>query len=351
VEAAPQTEAEPKRTEATTVAKQLEIDWTRARQLMVLASAEIADAEIVEGNTPRKVRAVVLKAVLQAIDHHGRGKAAWISYETLAREACICVRQAKRAIIALQQESLIVTDTRKCNHYSIVWSELNLRCPSHRQLAPLESAAPDPQPEPSPADSTATERSALRAQRSALGTQRSALGTQRSALEGTRTVPEPHKNRSEPPPPTPSQPNGGGGGWEMIVSEWRTRISQIALLVKEAQSAGQTCDEFLARLRFAWEVAEHPANKGKSVRKPAGAVVYWMRMNSWPAEGVIEDPKLLSNATQRIQQRSSETVWVQTVAKLDNIIRAGRRAQRSDDEIKQDMIRASSVEDVSRYGW
>jgi len=130
VEAAPQTEAEPKRTEATTVAKQLEIDWTRARQLMVLASAEIADAVIVEGDTPRKVRAVVLKAVLQAIDHHGRGKAAWVSYETIAREARICLRQAKRAIIALEQESLLVTDTRKCNHYSIVWSELNLRCPS-----------------------------------------------------------------------------------------------------------------------------------------------------------------------------------------------------------------------------
>ncbi len=46
------------------MAKQLEIDWTRARQLMVLSAAEVADAAILEGGRPRRVKAVVLKAVL-----------------------------------------------------------------------------------------------------------------------------------------------------------------------------------------------------------------------------------------------------------------------------------------------
>ena len=334
------------------MAKQLEIDWTRARQLMVLASAEIADAVIVEGNTPRKVRAVVLKAVLHAIDHHGRGKAAWVSYETIAREARICLRQAKRAIIALEQESLLVTDTRKCNHYSIVWSELNLRCPSHRQLSPLESAAPDPQPEPSPADSTATERSALWTQRSALRAQRSALGTQRSALEGTRTVPEPHKNRSEPPPPTPSHPNGGGGGWELIVSEWRTRISQIQQITVEARAAGETPEEFVARLRAAWEMAMHPANRER-VRKPAGAVVHWLRQGTWPVDGLIDpqDSQALQAATQRVERRSAEVEWQQTQAVLYQVVKAGRQAGASEDEIRAALLRRASAADVARFGW
>ena len=325
------------------------IDWTRARQLMVLASAEVTDVEIVEGKTPRKVRGIVLKAVLQAIDHHGRGRAAWVSYETIAREARVSLRQAKRAIVALEQTSLLVVDTRKCNHYSIVWNELNLRCPLHRQFDAYESAAPDPHPVPDRDDSS-NERSALRPQRSALETRRSALRPQRSALEGTQTDPEPIQNRNEPPPPTPSQPDGGG--WREICEEWKYRIGQVTTLAAEAKASGESPDAFLARLRSAWEIACHPLNR-PSLKKPAGAVVHWMRLGTWPVDGLVDpqDKVAVQERSVAASRRDQEVERSWQQSQMTKLVQQGRKAKASDEEIKAALLKRWPSAEVAAFGW
>ena len=323
---------------------------------MALSACQLTDVQIQEGATQRTVRAITLKAVLQAIDHHGRGRTAWLSFETIAAETCCSVRQAKRAIQALEQESFVVIDRAKCNRYSIVWSELNLRCPNHRQLKEL--AAPVPASGPNPTHPTPERGSVSSSRESAQGTFNSAQTTRESAQValnsahvGTRTVPEPHQNRTEPPPAANSGTEGGGG-WREICEAWKSKISQVATLASEAKAAGETPDAFLARLRSAWEVAVHPLNAGR-FRSPGGAVFYWMRRQAWPAEGVI-DPKdagAVRNATQRVERRQQAETKREFDRDLFLTARDGRQAGRSDEEIRAELLRRWPAEVLAVAGW
>lgn len=334
------------------MATQMEIDWTRARQLMVLSASQLTDVQIQEGATQRTVRAITLKAVLQAIDHHGRGRTAWLSFETIAAETCCSVRQAKRAIQALEQESFIVIDRAKCNRYSIVWSELNLRCPSHRQLdevaAPVPASAPVPtHPAPDRSEFVTTRESAQGPVNSAQRTRESAQGALNSAQVGTRTVPEPNKNRSEPPAERPD-----GGGWREICDCWRSKIGQISTLASEARASGETPESFLARLRAAWEVAVHPANKHK-IHKPGGAVYRWMQRGTWPVEGVIDpsDQAAVQQCVSVGDRRAAEAERSQRHTAMRALILEGRQAKASDEAIKAALLRRWPADAVAEFGW
>lgn len=102
---------------------------------------------------------------------------------------------------------------------------------------------------------------------------------------GTQTA-QSEKKRKEPPPQSPSRP-AAGGGWKDLIADWSSRLGQIATLAREAELAGESCEDFAARVAHAWTTATSPANAGR-IAKPAGAVVYHLRSRSWPCEGVVD---------------------------------------------------------------
>jgi hypothetical protein len=122
-----------------------------------------------------KVKPVVLKAVLKAIDDHGRGRTCYLAFQTIAaKSGPIGLRTAKRAVEVLLNLSVLIADTRAtpngivCNHYTVVWSELERFCVGKRSAVP-------------------TDRSAVPTDRSAVPTDRSAVPTDRSAASGTQS--------------------------------------------------------------------------------------------------------------------------------------------------------------------
>lgn len=143
-----------------------------------------------------------------------------------------------------------------------------------------------------------------------------------------------------------------GGGWDLICQEWRSRISQIQQIAAEARAAGETAGDFLARLQAAWEIAVHPANKDR-VRKPAGAVVHWLRQGAWPVDGMVDpsNQSSVQSATAASTKRMAEAEWSQRQAMLTQLVKAGRQQGRTDEEIKAAMLRRVSAEDVVRFGW
>ena len=129
---------------------QTEFDWTRADQLGVVERWEAPRVPGVSG--------AALKSVLRAIDSYGRGREAWPSEATLARDCGLGVRTVKRAVKALGALSLLIVERRgphTVNHYRIVWTELALRCRGSAGNLPERSA-------------TVSERSATVSERSAM---------------------------------------------------------------------------------------------------------------------------------------------------------------------------------------
>lgn len=85
----------------------------------------------------QRVSVAAVKHVLRAIDSHGRGKSAWPSEATLARETGYSLATVKRAVKALESLSLIIKERKgslTLNHYTIVWSELALRAMPERSV-------------------------------------------------------------------------------------------------------------------------------------------------------------------------------------------------------------------------
>lgn len=120
--------------------KQLPLDFPREQrrdrgeELAILREAVLPSVKTKRGG----VSASTLKAVLRAIDDHGR--VCFASQETLAREVGISVEQCKRAVDALENTLSLIWKERKttprgtpCNHYGIVWEELRLLAPSRQR--------------------------------------------------------------------------------------------------------------------------------------------------------------------------------------------------------------------------
>lgn len=107
--------------------KQLPLDFPRetrrerGEELAILREAVLPSVKTKRGG----VSGSTLKAVLRAIDDHGR--VCFAKQETLAREVGISKEQCKRAVDALENHlSLICKERMETNHYRIVWEELRL---------------------------------------------------------------------------------------------------------------------------------------------------------------------------------------------------------------------------------
>ena len=123
---------------------QLQIDFARGEQLGILRDARLPRVPGVAG--------VSLKAVLRVIDDHGRGRTCWLLHATIAAEAEIGERTARRATRALAALGVLCVERRRiaggsrasCNHYTIVWSELALlarRPPADQTATPAHQTA------------------------------------------------------------------------------------------------------------------------------------------------------------------------------------------------------------------
>ncbi len=321
--------------------RQQQIDWTRAEQLGLLRDAIVSPR--------RQVSGAVQKAVLRSIDDHGRGGEAWLGYERIAAEAGCSVRTAKRAVQALTDASLICVDTRRsasgvvCNHYRIVWSELALlrRILAHRPVPDRSAMVSD--------------RSAMVSDRSAMVSDRSAMVSRPECHHGTQTAPEAHQKRTEPPPQSPS----AGGGWPELIAEWRSRIGQIGQLAGEAAHAGEAAEAFACRLEAAWRTATHPAN-ARTITRPAGSVVYFLRTRCWPAEGVVDPADAVAaqaavdyqtRTDQERQRRTARRHADQLARQASTRVRQLRRGGVSDERIAAELAREFAPEVLAAIGW
>jgi len=314
--------------------RQQQIDWTRAEQLGLLRDALVA--------TRRHVSGAVQKAVLRSIDDHGRGGEAWLGYERIAAESGCSVRTAKRAVQALTDASLICVETRRsrggtvCNHYRIVWSEVAL-------LRRILAARPVP------------DRSAMVSERSAMVSERSAMVSRAECHGDTLTALEAPLKRTEPPPQSPS----AAGGWPELIAEWRSRIGQIGHLAYEASRAGEAAASFADRVQSAWRTATHPAN-ARAITRPAGAVVYFLRSRTWPAEGVVDPADAAaaeaalaaqSGAEQAARARAARRQVEQQAARASTLVMARRRAGVVDEAIAAELRRGFGREVLETIGW
>lgn len=127
-----------------TTEQQQQFDFQRSDQLGLIDEAHI-DSQTVGKD---RVRGTHIRHVLRVIDSHGRGREAYPSIETIARETSLSARTVKRAIAALVSLSLIIVTKRRppagpvpVNHYRIVWSELSLLVQRKRAMSEAEREA------------------------------------------------------------------------------------------------------------------------------------------------------------------------------------------------------------------
>ena len=112
---------------------QQQFNWARAEQLRLLRDCQLP--KDVKDKAGKGVSPIVLKAVLTAIDQHGRGRVGgcFASVSTLAKAANIGKRTCTRAIKLLHAQGLVCLTNdgprygvlgSPTNRYTIVWSEL-----------------------------------------------------------------------------------------------------------------------------------------------------------------------------------------------------------------------------------
>jgi hypothetical protein len=258
-----------------------QMTFTRAEQLRTLRHCVVPGGQGKDGGG---VAGTTLKLVLRILDDHAGGNyECWPSHDTIAREAGLKHRrQAIRATEALEAMSLICVRRASppgvgrggtVNHYRIVWNELHLLCPSESPAEDLDAC-----------DQSAMDGTLVRDDSRAT---KVPLVSDQSAMGGTTKVPymaheapnEAPKKR--PPPPKPPLPED----WAAVVNEFAGRQSAIHVLADEHRAGGYTPDQFRERLSQAWAVVALPANRGRFT-KPAGAVAWFLRNGSWPAERV-----------------------------------------------------------------
>jgi len=334
--------------------KQIEIDWTRASQLAALRDAALEPRLSADGKT---VSAATQKLVLRTIDDHGRGREAWMSYETLAEECCLSTRTCKRAVEVLIEASLICVELRRCgagfvcNHYRIVWTELALCA---RDARPTPESAPAP-PAESPTDrcAPALERSALGTDRCAPALERSALGTDRCAPGGTlNALTAIKRSASEPPPPTPSEDaDASECEWAAAAGEFISRLSVARELADDARRAGSTPEQFRSELRRLFAIATSSANKPLWKVSLGGVVAYRFRVGAWPAEGVCERPDKIAECEATAASVRARRAVEQLDRDIDVAVMEGRRRRLTEDQIKAVLRKRWPDEVLVPRGW
>lgn len=172
---------------------------------------------------------------------------------------------------------------------------------------------------------------------------------------GTQTALEAHQKRTEPPPQSPS----AAGGWPELIAEWRSRIGQIGQIAGDAARAGESAEAFSLRLQAAWRTATHPANS-QAITRPAGAVVYFLRSRSWPAEGVVDPADGAAaaaalaeqtGAAHAAQARAARRQLEQQAARASTLVMTRRRAGVADEAIAAELRRGFAREVLQAIGW
>lgn len=289
---------------------QKKIDFNRAEQLAMIRTAAIDSTPTRSGN----VSAHLARLVLRLIDDHGGGRVCWLSFETLAREAGVSVRQAKRAVEALQSRSLIAVERRRtpagptCNHYSVVWSELCLLCPDRRPDDPNRLQSIDGR-EPTKVTFSPTKVT---------------FSPTQSDTYVTRSAPEAPK---EPPPPAPSIAvrQAGSAAVGVLVS---IGVATAPALVDDLIRSGLPVSEIESRSRTASAALSVAANR-RLFRRPAAAAAYFVRFGIWPAEGV-QDPAAAAGAVAAKRDRIRRQF---RSSRARELIHVGRRSGHDDDTI------------------
>lgn len=338
--------------------RQKQFEWERGSQLACLREAVVPWGITHDGS---RCSPAALKSVLRVIDDHGGGREAWLGYETIAREAGISTRTAKRCVEVLVAGSLLIVATRRsaagvvCNHYRIVWNELDLLRPGRVQrVTPLTAPVPSPaaKPELSRGTSSASAeactellgsenrppgRSAPAPERSAMVTERSAMVTRAECHGGTQSAPR--SDYEAPPPPTPAL----SAGWAAAVARFRGRIGQIESLAQLARQRGEQPEEWAATVEYAMRIAE--ANRDR-LAKPIGAVVYFLRTSTWPSE-VVEPKAVEAKHEQRAAEQRRKVIHSQ----IGDTIRTERRRGTDDDALLR-LLRARFPSDLlDELGW
>ena len=250
-------DARPKRSQREIDFARANAKYARGQQLAALRDAELPHGC---GHDGSRVKPLTLKAVLRAIDDYGRGREAFPSQKTLARNVPCSQRTICRAIQALESLGLLIIrrrwigpGARTLNHYVIVWSELALLCPRRQP---------------------ASKQRDMTADQSANETDQSAVGGSHNRLEAQR----------EPPPPT-RQPKRDGA-WQVAVEDLKSiGLAEIDQAVRLAQRASMQPDDVRGL------IVEYRSNS-RVLRGP-GALLYRIRRGTWPVtlQGTrYEDP-------------------------------------------------------------
>jgi hypothetical protein len=313
--------------------QQKTIDFSRAEQLDLLRRFEPPRRKARDGGG---VSPAVLKSVLRAIDDHGRGRTCYLLLETIAAEVGIRLRQAKRSIEILSTIGVLAHETKrtqaggKCNHYTIVWSEL---------VVGLQRAEKNRQPSTIPINQSATHGTLVVTNQSAIRGNQSAMWGAQSAMRGT------YKRNDL---------NDITAADENEPTDWGTAAAELkdfglftgADLIQGARSAGEAAESFLARARTAIEAAKDPINARK-LAHPQKAVAWFLAKGVWPVDGICQGVALaLAHSTQRAAKQN-----VDQVNRLATIIRLGRKQGISDERIKA-RLRAEFPEELCKsQGW
>ena len=255
--------------------RQLEIDWDRGRQLALLRDCKLPDSLLSHDN--RRVSKATAKLLLHLIDHHARGRTCFVSVETLAELAGRAPRTVIRATQALEALSVLIVQTdgrRRCNRYTIVWSELALLCQSNTPPAGDQRQSSRPYPEchlaPESSD-TRAESSDTRAESSDTRAESSDTGVTLTAFRSAK----------EPPPPSPHRPNCAP------TVTWEEAAAELAALgVEHVEGALSNCRRRgLSPGALLDACRTGIANCSRFGSLPA-AVVTWCRVGAWPAPHV-----------------------------------------------------------------
>ena len=297
--------------------RQLTLDFDRGAQLRMLQECQLPS---LTGTDGRSVAQSTAKLVLHIIDHHGRGRTAFLSHDRLAAQCQRNRRTTIRAIQALEHASLLCVERdgrRNCNRYTIVWSELGLLCPAPtsaragtrdaRKGSPNRQCPAPPSPsawagtrhqcDDGPTR-TVTERSATnhptphkicdtRTGQSDTRTGQSDTGVTLSVFEA----------QEEPPPPTPPETT-----WESAAAELESLgVERLDETLRAARRRGLTPGDILDEAK----TAKYNARRFQSVPR---ALVARLKSGHWPAEGVQHWKSLLPTRQRTNDKRRCEEV-------------------------------------------
>lgn len=327
--------------------QQLTLDFDRGAQLRMLQECQLPT---LTGKDGRSVARNTAKLVLHIIDHHGRGRTAFLTHDRLATQTNCSRRTTIRVIQALERASLLCVQRdghRNCNRYTIVWSELGLLCPAPTSAragtrhasesspnrptcpAPTSARAGTCHPSTDTRTRTVIERSATTAPQKICDTNRGQSDTiaGQSDTRVTLTVLE---AQEEPPPPTP------------VVNPWQSAAAELdSLGVERIEETLQTARRRGVEAADVLDDAKTARYNSRRFQSVPRALVARLKTGYWPVEGIAHWQDLLPTSQQ--QRNTRKIDW-------DSILHSAHRQLRKQTPIGQPVDDAAWRDLASRMG-